>query len=366
MRGAMMHWMRCLLGLLFCILLPLAGCDSDKDPSQPDYMVFVPDVEVRHGLDIPYDHRVTIVEAIIEAGGDGPTEDLRPDGELSPEKDEKEKPEEAKSDACVPDCTFEDGTEKECGPDGCGSICDYCKGSDECVDHICMPYCQPQCDGKDCGPDGCYGECPPGCDEGFICNLDDQKCYPFCDHDANCQGKECGPDLCDGVCGVCGKGLLCDEEAGKCEPDPCAEVPPGIGKCKDVTTLLQCENGAVVEVNCQDQGADYYCKFDGAQEKYYCAQGCVPQCKWDDGTPKECGYDGCYGKCGKCPAGWECKAGMCNPKPGGDCGWITDFGHCDTEANILWFCNNGTLYIDDCTAAGMTCKYAGQGKYKCL
>ena len=54
----------------------------------------------------------------------------------------------------------------------------------------------------------------------------------------------------------------------------------------------------------------YYC-FDGKEDPggthpFECPDDCTPNCK-----NKECGYDGCYGICGRCPPGKYCDQGHC-------------------------------------------------------
>jgi len=346
----------------------LFSCGNGGGNEEPDFkfLTDIVDEEIPYVFDIPHDHRVTIEEVLPEQVDLPDPEDLpdMPIGDVEIVEDEKEPPEELVEDdgACKPQCKFDDDTPKECGPDNCGSICGYCGWDELCVDGLCEIYCKPQCVGKQCGFDGCYGDCPPGCEEGFVCG-DDQLCYPWCDHDENCKDKQCGPDGCGGICGECGMGMVCEEETGQCIPHPCGDVPEDTGKCADGNILLECIDDVVVETPCQNMG-DYYCNWDGPSQKFICSEGCVPQCTWDDGSKKECGYDGCYGVCGNCTPGWSCEAGKCYPVPGGECGWITENGYC--EDNILWFCSNNTLYIDDCQGNGMSCQYIpGTGKFKC-
>ena len=264
---------------------------------------------------------------------------------------------------CVPECLFADGTPKECGPNGCGSICGYCPYGYQCDDGLCEAYCVPLCEGKQCGFDGCYGECPPGCEEGFVCG-EDQLCYPFCDPDENCEGKECGPDGCGGTCGECGPGAICDEGTGLCVPNECGDVPEDQGKCVDGNVLLECVDGVIVETDCQDIDESYYCQWLPVLQKFTCVEGCVPQCTWEDGTPKECGYDGCFGTCGACPVGWTCVAGECYPEQEAECAWITEIGTC--LWNELWYCIGGELSVEDCEGMGLACQFDGTaGKYKC-
>jgi len=312
-----------------------------------------------------------VFELVVQDVADGVGEDQAPadpDAEVLSSGDvDAETPvgEDVKQDdgACKPQCVFEDDTPKECGPDGCGSICGYCDYEHICVEGVCEVYCPPDCDGKECGFDGCYGECPPGCDEGFICG-EDQLCYPFCDHDENCKDKDCGPDGCGGSCGDCGLGKLCDDDNGVCIPDPCGTVDKEKGQCSDDNVLLQCIDGQLVETSCPSLGNDFYCKWDGPLQEFVCAEGCVPICIFPDGTPKECGYDGCYGVCGNCAEGWSCDAGACYPEAGASCGWIPESGICID--NKLWFCTNNILYLNDCPSNGMNCVFdTSNGKYKC-
>ncbi len=46
---------------------------------------------------------------------------------------------------------------------------------------------------------------------------------------------------------------------------------------------------------------------------------CVPNCEAGDGTPLECGADGCGSLCGVCGFGFECKAGLCAVECLADC-----------------------------------------------
>jgi len=371
---------RCPLTTMTTAMLLLLGCGSSGGPTEepkppdngpdlpdpPEVPEFVFDLVTDAGADIPGDGAYsTDVDVFVPPDADVP--DVP-----NEEEDEGPKPEEVKPDGCVPQCTFKEGeneevpagTPKECGEDGCGSICGYCSYEEMCVKALCEEICIPKCEGKQCGSDGCYGTCPPGCDDNFVCG-EDQLCYPFCDNEAKCAGKQCGPDGCGGSCGYCGLGFICDEDKGLCEEDPCGAVEPGVGKCLDTNVLVECIDGKLKETECAGVGEDYFCKWDAPNQKFVCAQGCEPSCKWDDGTPKECGYDGCYGVCGTCPQGWECKAGMCYPLPGGECGWITPSGEC--IENKLWFCSNNILYVDDCPALGKNCKFdSNVQKNKCL
>jgi hypothetical protein len=363
--------------LAFLAAFGLAACGDEgkkgEEPVYPDALDVTPE--------LPFEVPEYVFDLVTDEGG---VEEVEPEGWVDgpgdgdAALDERSVPDEKKEDkkekdeggdgACQPQCTFEDGTPKECGEDGCDSICGYCDYEHQCVQGKCEVICIPQCtmaDGtpKQCGPDGCYGDCPPGCDKNFKCG-EDGLCYPDCDHDANCAGKECGPDGCGGTCGTCASGKMCDDEAGLCVADPCGDIPKDTGKCSDDNKLIECVNGKPKETDCAAMGEDYYCKWDAPQAKYVCAQGCVPKCTFPDGTPVECGYDGCYGTCGTCSSGWDCKAGHCYPNEGAACGYIDAAGLCID--NVLWFCNL-KLYKDDCPAMGKNCKFDKTVmKYKCL
>ena len=88
---------------------------------------------------------------------------------------------------------------KECGTiDGCD--CGVCAGDEECNEES-MCQCLPQCDGKECGPDGCgsiCGECSYGECTGSQC-----VCTP------TCAGKSCGSNGCGGSCGSCPNSEIC-------------------------------------------------------------------------------------------------------------------------------------------------------------
>ncbi len=364
MRRTMFH-----LALAF-IWLPMASCSSGKK-GEPDYQYLadlvadaptLPEVP-NHVFDLVTDLPPDTVKEVV----------VLPDGKIVEVAEEDvadlqiEPPDIQGDQGCLPQCTFEDGMVKECGPDGCGSICGFCEYGYSCVEGACKEYCEPQCmtpggQKKQCGPDGCYGTCPPGCEADFACG-EDGLCYPDCDHDAHCEGKQCGPDSCGGTCGSCGIGELCDEATGQCNPHPCGDIPEK-GKCTQDNVLKQCVDNELIETSCPSLGDDYYCKWDGPSQAFVCAQGCVPNCTFPDDTPKECGYDGCYGVCGNCTEGWPCEAGACYPAAGAACGWVATSGTC--MENQLWFCNGGKLYVDDCPANGMNCGFdTGTGKFKC-
>jgi hypothetical protein len=367
-----------ILVILALVALLVASCGGGGDnvvagdiqsvDNGPDFGP-LPDVPT-HVFDL-------VVDVPQDIAGDTQEKDLpEPDGDVDPgqsDGDTDEPPKEVTPDqGCIPACILQEGehddypagTEKQCGEDGCDSICGYCNYDEICVKGMCEDYCKPLCEGKQCGFDGCYGDCPPGCDPDFVCG-DDGLCYPDCDVEKKCAGKECGSDGCGGECGYCGIGYLCNEDNGLCDESPCGLIDPATGDCGEDNVLLECIDDQLVETVCGAIGEDFYCQWDAPAQKYICKEGCVPQCKWDDGTPKECGYDGCYGECGICPQGWECQAGTCYPLEGGECGWITANGTCID--NKLWFCSNNNLQIDDCPAIGKNCIFDSNFmKFKCL
>ncbi|MBM4388529.1 MAG: hypothetical protein FJ088_12360, partial [Deltaproteobacteria bacterium] len=88
-----------------------------------------------------------------------------------------------KKTTCTPDCS-----NRDCGPDGCGSLCGECQNNEFCsTEGKCVPLdedviinevandtaCTPDCDGKQCGSNGCGGSCG-GCPSGYACDNDGQ------------------------------------------------------------------------------------------------------------------------------------------------------------------------------------------------
>ncbi|MBM4353891.1 MAG: hypothetical protein FJ109_08860 [Deltaproteobacteria bacterium] len=236
-----------------------------------------------------------------------------------------------------------------CGGNGHGGEADVAVEAVECV-----PRCGSSYEGWDhCGSDGCggtCGTCPTGTecrlfsDEGRnVCGVSDAKCHEFCLE----QGAECGTlsvpfvefvhdrmCACSSIClegDVCGESdvpprRVCFNPATEC-PGICAaagaacgEVPTGLqspkecdcGQCADGT---ECENGkCICPPDCQGKE----CGPDGCGGKCgECAVNevctidakcqCIASCK-----DKECGDDGCGGNCGTCPEGQACNAqGKC-------------------------------------------------------
>ena len=127
------------------------------------------------------------------------------------------------SSECVPDCT-----NKECGCDGCGGLCEgacpefyYCQHAiGTCSISSGLrnapepdPNCTPACSYKPCGgPNGCGGPCPVTC-QG-TCDPNTRECK---DCSPDCEGKECGGDGCGGVCpDFCGGPQNCNDDTQQC------------------------------------------------------------------------------------------------------------------------------------------------------
>jgi len=95
---------------------------------------------------------------------------------------------------CVPQCFAPGGSYKECGSDGCGGACGYCKPGAVCDEAVgkCVPNCVPNCQNKKCGDDGCGGVCGY-CAEGEACQQGVCVAAPpyFCGDMVDC-AIECG------------------------------------------------------------------------------------------------------------------------------------------------------------------------------
>ncbi len=167
-------------------------------------------------------------------------------------------------------------------------------------------------------------------------------CVPDCD------GRACGDDGCGGTCGDCADGDEC--LGGACEPvltaypnaclGPWQPSAPDCGAvrrqgcCDDSSRVVWCERGALFCVDCAggQKGAcgwkdrplfvGYDCGGDGADPRGLfpqdCGVACVPDCLSGVGGARECGDDGCGGRCGECDPEWLCtEAGVCEAPPGG-------------------------------------------------
>jgi hypothetical protein len=332
--------------------VPDTGDSTEEDPL-PVEPVDVPDGQIEPDVtELPEVVDVPDVPEVVEVKPE--VEEVTPDS------------------SCVPSCK-----NKECGSDGCDGVCGYCAYGEvcnlqgQCIANKCEPMCSAEIDGgsvtKQCGPDTCGGYCGICMGDGESCGKDG-----FC-YGAGCQGnckdKECGSDGCGGPCGYCKPDELCDEK-GQCGPHPCGDVTSK-GKCLDQYTLVQCIDLAPVQTNCKSIEG-HMCGWNKGIAKFECVpeKACEPSCAFDDGEPKECGPDGCWGTCGVCPLGWGCGGGLCKPSEGAECAWINNMaGAC--IADVRWFCSAGKLYSIDCQEQGKKCSWNkdfnfGQGGYDCI
>jgi len=324
------------LAVLFC------GCQKGDETASGDaYDIghdFIDAVEILYEIpyeDLSFDEGFSITEGFEAV--DIPAEELA------------DLPEE---EVCQPECGG-----KECGDDGCGSICGFCQYGSICKAFKCVEVCVPDCENKSCGSDGCgglCGDCPKGkhCGDDFTCV--DDACVP------NCGGKECGGDGCGGYCGFCSEGYVC-AGAGKCQIDTsCGQVTEK-GECKE-NLLLYCKDNVLQKEQC-DAANGFVCGLNKQTGKYGCVkpEQCVPQC-----GGKECGGDGCNGSCGECGSAQVCSQYY---KCGTPCGDITETGKC--EGSTLKFCHGGIIISYNCADDGKKCKWdptgnSGQGWYDCL
>lgn len=195
-----------------------------------------------------------------------------------------------------------------CGTDSCPAAC-----------HLDSP-----CSGECSGP---CGHCP----DGGIC-LDEGLCYS-----PQCAGKECGQDPAGFSCGTCSSGDECVEALGQCLPLPkgcVAKGSPGCDGCSceacvceafpscctenwDILCIAACETECGHDCSpcpqnpsCEGLGCGEYCGVSCGK----CPSGQVCsqfQCCTPDCAGKECGSDGCGGKCGLCEGTDQCEAGVC-------------------------------------------------------
>jgi len=103
-----------------------------------------------------------------------------------------------------------------CGDDTCDpdETCTSCPDDCGCVDpDVCFldDCCTPGCAGKDCGDNGCGSVCGT-CVLPKTCNAQGKcECVPAC------AGKDCGDNGCGSVCGTCVLPKTCNAQ-GKCVP----------------------------------------------------------------------------------------------------------------------------------------------------
>lgn len=235
-------------------------------------------------------------------------------------------------DVCQPAC---DG--KQCGDDGCGSVCGTCEGAQSsCVDGACV--CSPNCTDKMCGDDGCGGSCGDCVSPtGMVGECVDGTCVCV----PTCEGKECGGDGCGGKCGSCDEHFACVDFACQFQP-----------WCGD----LNCNTD--LSEDCSSCPSDCSCG-----EGNVCVAGtcCTPSC---DGI--ECGSDGCGGSCGSCGCGEECVEGSCfstacegklcgDDGCGGTCGSCGCGEECLEFACVFSACDGKQCGDDGCGGSCGTC-----------
>lgn len=260
-----------------------------------------------------------------------------------------------------------------CRPDGSGFLTfDHCPYGKKCVDGHCRevelppPICDPSCEGRECGVDGCGtlcgvcevgqacedGKCfpvnaacfprlEPGCPdcpcEGLVCKIDpeccaekwDLACAQECDVKdpglscpecasvlpAGCAIRECGVEPCGVFCGGCEKGGTCVN--GTCLPG----IPPDMGRgcgsdpecasglCAPVgrNGEMVCTAGCGVGVACP---SGWTCEGGRCRVKPDCLGACLG---------RQCGVDECGSPCGSCPPDKVCDGqGRC-VEPGQGC-----------------------------------------------
>jgi hypothetical protein len=213
-------------------------------------------------------------------------------------------------DTTVPDTTVPDTTDpdvpctptcglKQCGDDGCGSVCGTCGDSQICTDGMCVDDTGPPC-----------GECP----EGMTCGGDPEK-------PKWCSADECGDVTYEGQC---------------------AEH-----------TVLFCDNDTLYAINCvaiAPEKINNTCALNEDAGYYDCS--CEADCSGDP-----CGDDGCGGTCSECPEGQNCdEAGQCcTPDCSSDpCGDDGCGGTCDVCPGGQ-YCNDEAQCADFAATKGNTC-----------
>lgn len=185
------------------------------------------------------------------------------------------------SDVCVPDCEG-----KECGADGCGSVCGSCEALEQCLELPGLCECLHLSCGEGCCEEG------QGCSDGDCCN-------PGCQDD-----WECGPDACGAACGECGENEECAEHV-----------------CECLASASSCGN------SCCDKDNQVCVEAEGGKT---C---CQPDC-----TDKPEGDDGCGGCCGGC-----CPDGICQPQKGESC------NTCIKDCGLCCKCGDGMcVFAPDC------------------
>jgi hypothetical protein len=169
------------------------------------------------------------------------------------------------------ECTFlalEEGTECGIGPQW------------KCVGGQCQ--CDPQCDGNECGDDGCGGSCGACPNEADFCVNGSCICL------TDCVGKVCGDNGCGGSCGSCNiQNQICEVGKCICPGTPCAgKCCPGEQVCSPEQECCQpqCQDKV-----CGDNGCGGNCGDCGEGEA--CNNGACVDMTCDDGNDVD--WDGC-------------------------------------------------------------------------
>lgn len=265
-------------------------------------------------------------------------------------------------------CVFTACNGKDCGDDGCGSVCGTCATHYECQGSTCVyiPYCwDGNCDvNEDCSscPADCgnccgNGECQTALGENCLtCGLDcpcgcGEQCQSGACVFTACSDKDCGADGCGGTCGTCPAHYECQGNNciyvpycsdGACDAgETCASCPADCGDC--------CGNGECqgsVGENCLTCPSDCTCG---------CGEQCLSgTCTFTACEGKNCGPDGCGGLCGTCSTGQTCDAGLCktSSEPGTLCASPDD---CASQ-----LCIDGVCCQSVCDGLCESCAIQGQ------
>ncbi|MDP7180698.1 MAG: hypothetical protein QF824_05510, partial [Candidatus Woesearchaeota archaeon] len=215
-------------------------------------------------------------------------------------------------------------------------------GSDPGCDSSTGQCCVPDCTDKDCGSDGCASVCgsdPADCTANFgTCSASgSQACsgttYGTCDavdpRIATCEGLTCGDDGCGGECGSCsgtcnaGTCETCTdgaqnngETAVDCGGDNCAAC--GTPTCGTDSATSSCLPNACNTYSSCSTLADTNCVCSGSLN--HCTGSCAPAA---DDTPAECSS---YCSAKTAPSGgWTYKSDGCSPAD------FTDNYRCDGD-----------------------------------
>jgi len=203
---------------------------------------------------------------------------------------------------CVPLCEG-----KQCGDDGCGSVCGMCTGpQDECAEGQCI--CQPVCAGVECGDDGCGGSCG-GCDDGSLCTVGDQcvdgKCVneaQICFDSNPCTDDECLPES---GCYFPVNTMPCSDESVCTEGDICASGECTAGAAMSCDDANQCTSNACDPIGgCVFSDTDAPCS-DGNDCTLgdACSGGKCVSGDWDKVECPDSDHDGVWDD--NCPTTWN-------------------------------------------------------------